>query len=185
MNNSGLRQKALLATLGVVVLYAIAAILWFTTCEKSWVKSAKAYHKAKETFEKEEELISQKREWNERYESAKAEMPVFGVGKATDTTWIGKVDALAKEKLVQLSQLGADAEISAGDVQELPIQANFEASLEALVKFMHALENSDDGMYDIKAISMKPSNKRGYLKGSMSITCAYMRDKGGENEEQK
>ncbi len=41
---------------------------------------------------------------------------------------------------------------------------------------MHALENSTDGMFDIKEISLKPSQKKGYLKGSLSITCAYMRE---------
>ena len=175
MNNPQLKQKALLAMLATVLLYALAAMLWFTTCESSWKKSSKQYNREKSRFEAEEELISRKREWNERYEAAKAAMPMFEAGKATDTTWLKKVDDLAKEKLVQLSQLQAGEENESGDVLELPIEANFEASLEALVKFMHALENSEDGMFDIASISMKPSSKRGYLKGSMSITCAYMR----------
>ena len=60
---------------------------------------------------------------------------------------------------------------------ELPIEVkSWEGSLEALVKFMHALENTSDGMFDIKEINLKPSQKKGYLKGSLSITCAYMRE---------
>lgn len=175
MNDSGLKQKALLAMLGVVLLYALAAILWFTTCESSWKKSAKAYASARTKFEKEEQLISEKREWNERYEAEKKAMPVFEAGKATDTTWLGRIDELAKTKFVQLSQLRAGDETDNGDVMELVIEANFEASLEALVRFMHSLENSDEGMFDVRKLSMKPSNKQGYLKGTMCITCAYMR----------
>ena len=70
-----------------------------------------------------------------------------------------------------------DVEVDADDVKELPIKASgCEGSLEALVKFMHALENSTDGMFDVKEISIRPSQKKGYLKGSLSITCAYMKE---------
>ena len=41
---------------------------------------------------------------------------------------------------------------------------------------MHALENTPEGMFDVKEISLKPSQKKGYLRGSRSITCAYMRE---------
>ena len=62
---------------------------------------------------------------------------------------------------------------------QLPIEIkSFEASLEALVKFMHALDSAEDGMFDVKSLSVKPSNKKGYLKGSLSLTCAYMRESG-------
>ena len=106
-------------------------------------------------------------------------MPMFEDGKATDTTWRGKVEALAKENLVQIHQIEHGKEIETGDVLQLPIEIkSFEASLEALVKFMHALDSADDGMFDVKSLSVKPSNKKGYLKGSLSLTCAYMRGDG-------
>ena len=185
MNDTSLKQKALLAMLGVFLLYAFAAILWFTMCEKSWKRSAKSYAKAVETFREEEELIAQRVEWDERYEAEKAAMPVFEVGKATDTEWLDRIDALAKEKLVQLSQLQAGKEVEAGDVLEVSVETNFEASLEALVKFLYELENSQTGMFDIRNLSMRPSNKKGYLKGSMSITCAYMRGNSTGNAERR
>lgn len=177
MNNLGLKEKAALAMVGMIALYAIAVIIWFVNSEAAWKKSAKAYNRECERFAKEEKLIAEKRKWNDAYESEKAAMPTFEYGKATDTTWMSKVESIAKENLVLITQIDHGDEVEAGDVLELPIEVkNWEGSLEALVKFMHALENSDEGMFDVKAISLKPSNKKGYLKGSLSLTCAYMRE---------
>ena len=37
-----LREKAIMAMLGVIALYAFAVILWFVSAESSWKKAAKA-----------------------------------------------------------------------------------------------------------------------------------------------
>ena len=36
-----LREKAILAMVGVIALYAFAVILWFASAESSWKKAAK------------------------------------------------------------------------------------------------------------------------------------------------
>ena len=48
------------------------------------------------------------------------------------------------------------------------------------MKFMHELENNDGGMYDFHALNFKPSSKKGYLKGTFTVTCAYMREHDAE-----
>ena len=47
MNDMSLREKALLAVIGMIALYAFAVILWFTAQESAWAKARKAYDKAK------------------------------------------------------------------------------------------------------------------------------------------
>lgn len=174
---NGLKEKALMAMAGVIVMFALAVGLWFFSAENAWKKSAKQYDRACQTYEKEERLISQRRKWNEAYEAEKAAMPLFAEGQATDTTWLRKVEELAKANNVLITQSSYGKEVEAGDVLELPIDVkNLEASLESLVKFMHALENTTEGMFDIRELSIQPNkSKKGYLKGSMAITCAYMR----------
>ena len=163
MDDAKLREKAMMAVVAVVVLYAVAVGVWFFSAESAWKRAAKAYGRERDRYEQEEKLISEKRKWNELYDLEKAAMPTFEAGKATDTVWLRKVEDLARTE--------------AGDVLELPIEVkSWEGSLEALVKFMHALENTSEGMFDVKEISLKPSQKKGYLKGSLSITCAYMRE---------
>ena len=178
MNQMSLREKAVMAMLGMVVLYALAAVLWFMRQEAAWAKAAKLYGKARDTYERECKLISEKRDWNEAYESEKSQMPMFEAGKATDTTWLGKMDALAAKYHLSISQRQGGKEVEEGEVLELPIEVkSWEGSLESLVKFMYELENGDGGMFDIRALNFKPSSKKGYLKGSFTLTCAYMRER--------
>ena len=72
-------------------------------------------------------------------------MPTFEAGKATDTTWLGKMDALAAKHHISISQRQSGKEVESGEVLELPIEVrSWEGALESLVKFMHELENTDD-----------------------------------------
>lgn len=172
-----LREKAILAILGVIALYAFAVILWFVSAESSWKKAAKAYDKAKRAYEAEVKLIGEKRKWVDAYENEKATMPTFESGKATDTTWRRKLDEIAARHNIVIASAQTGAEVEAGDVLELPIEVrSWEGSLEALVRFMHELENTNDGMFDITQLNFKPSSKRGYLRGSFTLNCAYMRE---------
>ena len=173
-----LRERAILAMLGMAVLYAFAVILWFVSAESAWKKAAKAYDKAKKTYQSEVKLIGEKRKWTEAYENEKATMPTFEAGKATDTTWRRKLDEIAAKHLIVISSAQTGKEAEAGDVLELPIEVkSWEGCLEALVKFMHDLENTNDGMFDITQLNFKPSSKKGYLRGSFTLNCAYMREK--------
>ena len=178
MNGMSLKEKAVLDSIGMVILYGLAVALWFMSQETAWKKAAKAYERAKAQYQSECRLISEKAKWNQAYEDEKSMMPTFEVGKATDTTWLQKMDALAAKHHITISQRQSGKETESGEVLELPIEVkNWEGALESLVKFMHELENTDEGMFDIRAINFKPSSKKGYLKGSFTLTCAYMREK--------
>lgn len=178
MNNLSLKEKALLAIVGMIALYLVAAFLWFGSQESAWAKARKAYAKAKTTYQNECKLIAEKQKWNQAYEDEKAQMPTFAFGKATDTTWLQKMDELAEKHHVFISQRQGGKEIEKGDVLELPIEVrNWEGSLESLVRFMHELENTSEGMFDVGVLNFKPNtSKKGYLKGSFTLTCAYMRE---------
>ena len=178
MSEMSLKEKAVAATVGVIALYALAAGVWFGHSESAWKKAAKSYDRAVSEYRKESKLIAESDRWDEEYEAEKAAMPTFAVGKATDTTWMEKMDEMAARNKLQIVQRQGGEEIEADDVLELPIEVkSWEGSLEALVKFMHELENTDEGMFAITQISLKPSSKKGYLRGSFTLNCAYMREK--------
>ena len=173
-----LKEKAILSIVGMVLLYALAVILFFTVASDQWKRSAKQYAAACQKYAAEKRLIGEKAKWADAYEEEKAHMPIFEEGKNTDTTWLQKMDELAVKHHMSISQRQGGEEVEAGEVLELPIDVkNWEGALESLVRFMHELENTDDGMFDIRAINFKPSQKRGYLRGSFTLTCAYMREK--------
>ena len=177
MSNASLKEKAVLAVVGVVLMYGLAVVLWFTSQEAAWKKAAKTYKSARDTYDKECRLISERQKWNDAYEEEKAQMPTFEFGKTTDTTWLQKMDELAEKHHISISQRQGGKEVEKGDVLELPIEVrNWEGALESLVKFMHEIENTSEGMFDIGSLNFKPSAKKGYLKGSFTLTCAYMRE---------
>ena len=177
MSTRSQAEKTLMAIIGVVVLYAIAVATWFFYAGEAWNKAHRRYEDAAKTCAKEKRLIGEKRHWEEAYEAEKAQMPTFDAGKATDTAWLRKMEEVAQRNLILLGQHNADAEIDADDVKELPLKASgCEGSLEALVKFMYELENTDDGMYSISQLRLKPSRKQGYLNLDFTLNCAYMRE---------
>ena len=125
----------------------------------------------------ERKLIRARQKWNDAYEEEKAQMPTFAFGKATDTTWLQKLDELAEKHHISISQRQPGKEVEKGDVLELQIEVrNWEGALESLVKFMHELENTSEGMFDVGYLNFKPSSKKGYMRGSFTLTCAYMRE---------
>lgn len=182
MNGMSLKEKAVAAVLALLLLYAAAAGLWFARQEKEWSRSRSAYEKAKERFHKERSLIGERRYWDEEYESAKSAMPAFDVEQTTDIAWRRKIDNLAAAANISfVGERKTDAEISEGDIYELPITASrWEGSLEAIVNFMYALESGENGIFAVKEISLDPISKSkvftGYLRGNFTVTCAYTRD---------
>lgn len=177
MNNKSLREKAVIAVVVVLALYAMAVVLWFASQQDAWKRAAKVYAGAKKTYESERKLIGERQKWNDAYEEEKAQMPTFAFGKATDTTWLQKLDELAEKHHISISQRQPGKEVEKGDVLELQIEVrNWEGALESLVKFMHELENTSEGMFDVGYLNFKPSSKKGYMRGSFTLTCAYMRE---------
>lgn len=181
-SNLSRRDRMIAAIGGVVVLYALAVGLWFMSQEQAWKTAAKKYAAAEKKTLSEKKLISQRQKWNDAYEEEREKMPVFSEdAKDVDTHWLSRMDALAQECNVAISQRQAGQQVEAGDVFELPIDVKrWEASISALVKFMHALESEKEAMFDVREISVKPSSHKGYLTGSFKLACAYMR---GEKEE--
>jgi len=172
------RDRGILAVTGVLLLYGLTAGWWFMSQEDGVARARKNWEKARATRQKEARLISQRAQWNADYEAEREKMPTFPEGESTDTYWLTRMDALAQANNVAISQRQGGKEEEVGDVLEQPIEVkNWEASLESLVKFVCALEKADGAMFDVRNLVIRPSSgHNGYLKGSFSLSCAYMRD---------
>jgi hypothetical protein len=177
LNSMSLKEKAVASAMLMVLLYGALAAFWFVSAEKSWKKSARLYAKERDRQFREEKMIAERDRWTEAYEAEKSQMPTFDGKTSTDSEWIDKLDQLAKKHHILIGQLQSGKEIDAGEVLELPIEVrSWEGSLEALVRFMQELENTNEGMFNIRSLNFKPSSKKGYLRGSFTLTCAYMRE---------
>lgn len=181
-----LREKALLAALVILALYAAVAGYWFMTldrkvgwCPKTWGDAMRSYQKACDKYAHELERIGEKQKWEDAYEQERAAMPIFAEGLETDTTWQRKLDAFAAKHHISISETRPGNEATADEVHEVVLDVKrWEGALESLVQFLYELETTNEGMFDVPSLTIQPiSNKPGFLKGSMTVTCAFMREK--------
>lgn len=171
-----LRDRALLMILGIVVLYVAAGLAWIMSVQHKWTVSLKKYRDTVKKYERENDLIAQTERWNMEYISEKEKMPMFPEGEDVDTHWMNLMDNLATTNYIAISRRQYGKEVSKGDVFELPVEVSgWEGSLEGLVKFLWDVQSNEQSMMDVSAITMRPSQKKGFLKGTFTLTCAYMR----------
>ncbi|MBO4288053.1 MAG: hypothetical protein J5985_07820 [Kiritimatiellae bacterium] len=173
------RDKNLLMVVGVLVLYAILAFSYRQQMEK-WAIVRKIHATAEKKLADEDKLISQRKEWNKRYDEMQALMPVFPDDKDVDTYWLSLMDSVARTNNLAIARRQAGTEVEVGDVFELPIDCkDWEGSLRSLVYFLWSL-NQKGAMLDIRQMFIRPSQRAGFLRGTFTLCCAYMR---GDAEE--
>ncbi|MBR1870351.1 MAG: hypothetical protein IJ802_00805 [Kiritimatiellae bacterium] len=181
-----MRERTVLAVLGVLALYAMLVLYWMMSQQEAWEAGRNAYEKAQQKYEREKNLIERRDYWEEQLDKESAKMPLFPEGKDVDTWWWQRVDQLASENHVTTPNHEKGAEEKKGDVFELALEARgWESSLKSLVKFMCALETASGAMFDVRDITINPVVKTGYLKTSFRLGCAYMRGDAEDDEEEE
>lgn len=179
------RDRALLAILGVTILYVVAAIVWFTSLQRKWSVALKQLGRERDKVAAENRLIAETDRWNMEYLAEKAKMPQFPEDEDIDTHWLNAMDALAATNSFFISKRQAGKEKEVGDVYEQPIDVSWEGSLESLVRFMWDMRSAEETMMDVDSVNVRPSSRKGFLKGTMTLSCAYMRGNAPDEDERK
>lgn len=176
---ASMKDKAILAIGGMTLLYAASGFLWFkalTDKGSDWNKSQRAYTESVKKYQRERALIAKRAFWEDSYEEEREKMPMFPEGEKVGEHWLERMDEIANKNHMAISTRAAGKEEEVGDVYELPVEVkSWEGALESLVNFLYALEHAEEAMFDIKAIDIRTSSHKGYLKGQFTLTCAYMR----------
>jgi hypothetical protein len=88
---------------------------------------------------------------------------------------------VASEKKLAITRRQTGKEEEVGDVYELPIECkNWEGTLDSMVGFLYGLRE-EGAMLDVRQIYIRPAAP-GYLKGTFTLYCAYMRGEVVEEE---
>lgn len=168
------RDRMVLAIVFVVVLYAIAALVWFMGREAEWAKARKNYEKAQKQLASENRLISQRAAWRERAEKESLKMPVAEEGESTQTRWQRALDRIAGDFGIRFTNETPKPEEEHGGVWEIPIEVRFDTSLKLLVEFLYALNTTEGTMFDVRDLDVSSKNN-GLLSVKLTVTCAYMK----------
>ena len=188
------RDRMIVSIVVVVVLYAMAAALWFTGRNQAWVNARKGYEKELKMLEREKALIGDRELWEERAEEARQRMPHVDADERVEKTaarWERVIESLATEYHVNVGrglkaqpfEKNSDKDEENPDgVLEMPVEVRYEnTSLQRLVEFLYAVNKSEDAMMDVREIDISVQGKNvGALRGKIVLTCAYL--KGDESQ---
>ncbi len=174
------RDRMVIAIVVVVVLYALAAILWFTGRRDAWALAQKNYKKEVAKLKREKALINDRPLWEERAETKRLHMPQVQEDEKSGTRWERIIERLAKEYHVSVGKglKASQQEEDHGGVWEMPVEVKYDnTSLQRLVEFLYALNNADGAMMDVREIDINADRGKnaGALHGKIVLTCAYLK----------
>ena len=179
MGNLSLRDRAILLAVVILALYGLAAILWFMKFSGEWRKSAKGYDEAVKTYQREKNLITRRGSLEAAYLEEEEKIPELEENELANVLWQRRLSGLADEHNVAINKQNYGKEEQEGVLNKLEIDLEWTASLQSLVQFLYALETADHAMFDVRSLGISNSGKNtGYLKGKMTICCAYLREEG-------
>ena len=174
------REKALGAITAMVLLYGLLGLLAKGRLE-TWRLKREEYRQTAGRIAREQALIAQRQQWENQYAGMKGLMPVFPADRPVDTYWLGVMDKAALRHGLSIAKRQVGTEQLVGDACEVAIECKeWEGSLEALVRFLHDLE-AEGVMLDVRQMFIRPNPaNHAVLRGSFTLFCAYMREKGSE-----
>lgn len=118
-------------------------------------------------------ILEGKAGWYSRLEELQAQLPSYSEKAAVSAELPKLIKRMADERGLDLVRTQTEQEKQIGSLYELGVSCNWEGSLEALVRFLYALQ-SQGLRFDVLQLSVQPDAQRErILKGSMLIECAY------------
>ena len=174
------RDRMAMAIVVVVVLYALAALLWFTGRDRAWAAARKGYEKEVAKFQREKALIRDRSVWEERAETKRLRMPLVDKDEKSGTRWERIIERLARQYHVSVGKglKAQQVEEDHGGVWEMPVEVKYEnTSLLRLAEFLYAVNTAEDAMMDVREIEINAARGKnaGALHGKIVLTCAYLK----------
>ena len=176
-----------IATVVMVGLYALLALLWFMGRAQAWTIARKGYEKELKTLQREKALIRDRDLWEERAETKRLRMPLVGEDEMPATRWERIIERLAEQYHVSVGKglKAQQIEEDHGGVWEMPVEVKYDnTSLQRLVEFLYAVNTAEDAMMDVREIEINAARGKsaGALHGKMVLTCAYLKGNVPEKE---
>ncbi len=121
-------------------------------------------------------LLRQKDNIDQRLEALRGQLARFPSGQDVTADLLLSLERMAREQGLNLSRREPEKERSVGDLYEVAINCTWEADLEALVRFLYALQQQRV-ILNIRQLTVTPVPGRpGTLRGSFALDCAFSRD---------
>lgn len=112
---------------------------------------------------------------DDRLAELRQQLPKYPQGQDVTAEQMRTLDRTAQQNNLVLLRREPEKEKSLGDLYELSINCTWEGDLEAVVRFLYALQ-AQGAILDIRQLTMSPGQGGpGRLKGNFTVVCAYAR----------
>lgn len=169
------REMVLGWTTGLVLLLAFS--IWLCAPKvKVWKELNEQRATVMRRIEMAERTVAQRETWNGRLRDVAQRLTKYPADQDVTADYLKILETIVKENGVTLVQRRPQKEKKNNNLYELAIDCTWEAELEALVRFLFALEQQKVTMdIDDLAVSLVAGGQK-KLKGNFALICLYTRE---------
>ena len=162
----------------VVVLFGVTYWLGGPRLDE-WKEVAKVRATFKGRMVTANRLLEMKDSVNGELDVFRKQIPQHPVGVDVTAELLKMLEKTASDSGLVLLRREPDKEKTVGDLCEVSINCSWESELEALVRFLYALQ-VQGAILDIRQLTVTPGQGGpGRLKGNFTVDCAYTRPSSG------
>lgn len=144
-----------------------------------WKDSMKARQSLARQRRAAEQLLQDRPAVDEKLQALRSQLPQYPAGQDVTAELMKTLERTAQENGVVLMRRDPEKEKSVGDLYEVGISCQWEAELEAMVRFLYALQ-VQGAILDIRQLAMSPiQGGPRRLKGTFTVDCAFTRATAG------
>lgn len=166
-------RELLLAWLTAAVVLFVATWLILSPRVAGWKAIRGQQRDARNEIDRNQRLVAQAPQWSAQLAEIMRTLPSYPPGKDVTADLLIRIENHANAAGVTLERRDAQKEEQQGELYKLAIVCRWSASLEALTRFLHAIQ-SDAAMLDISQLTIAP-DAQGNLKGGFTVDGAYSR----------
>ena len=166
------------ATLGWVTIVALVlgGTWWFGQPKlQEWKEFATTRATLERRARSAQKLLDEQSDVEQRLAALRQKLPVYPAGRNMAAELLRILDNTARDN-IDLLRRDTQAETSAGELFEVAITCTWAGDLEALVRFLYALQEQNV-ILTIRQLAVNPSpGQPGRLGGTFTLDCAYSRE---------
>lgn len=169
------RREMVMAVVTLLIVVVGGTLLLGRPLWTKWKNAAVQRQRLADENRLSARLIRQREEVATKLDAIRSRLPRFKPGQPVTAELLKTVKRLADENQVAITRIEPDPEQQVGDLSEVAIDCQWDATLEGMVKFLYAVQ-VQGAILDIRQITVAPAQSAaGRLKGNFTVFCAFSR----------
>ncbi len=169
------RREMVMAVVTLLIVVVGGTLLLGRPLWTKWKNAAVQRQRLADENRLSARLIRQREEVATKLDTIRSRLPRFKPGQPVTAELLKTVKRLADENQVAITRIEPDPEQQVGDLSEVAIDCQWDATLEGMVKFLYAVQ-VQGAILDIRQITVAPAQgAAGRLKGNFTVFCAFSR----------